>query len=778
MKRRTRAFVKLAAAAFALLLIAGIAAPYLTADRYGERLRSSIERALGRRVLIGKVHFSLLEGPAFTVDSMTIFEDPAIGLEPIAYVQDPGGVTIAPSLWSLAGGRFVISSISLDGASLNLTRSGPAPVPGRWNFETFVNRSVMRNPLAIHIRNSRVNFKFGDTKSVFYLTDTDLDISPPRPGATGWNVKCSARPARTDRSALGLGSFRLEGRWYVAPERLDLDLTVERTELGEWNALFRGQTGNVHGTVTSTLHIGGPIDNVGIEGRIAVEDVHRWDLMPPYGQNWPLEVRGRLDLLKQVLELESTSSGNATLPLAIRFRATEYLTQPRWAVAVNWNRFPVEPLMQLAAHMGAQFPAELKLSGTMDGAIGYSGQRGLQGELALHDGAIELPDSPAVRVARAYLVLDGGHIRLSPADVLVAGDEQAQVEADYTAEDQSLDLSIRTDAMNIASLRAQVSRAAVPWLEQVRSGEWSGTLRYHRDPTASGWTGQLAIRNAELPVQGLAEPLQLISARAQISGARVIVDRLIARAGKVEFGGEYRYEAGSARPHRVRLRAASIDAADLEAVLLPTLRRSTSLIARALGRASVPAWIKDRAVEGSLQIDDFAVAGAHLEGVKAKLVWDVTRIDLDPFQATVEDAPLAGKLTISLRTDRPGYKFTGNVKGLPWQSGKLDAEGTVEASGTGAQLLSRLVSEGTFTGMALDFGSPSPWRSVSGTYSLAYSPRLRLTNLTLKLEDEAYTGRGATQDDGRLVIQLTSGTREIRIAGTPAKLKFEDAARP
>ena len=34
---------------------------------------------------------------------------------------------------------------------------------------------------AIHVRNSRINFKFGDTKSVFYLTDTDLDISPPAP---------------------------------------------------------------------------------------------------------------------------------------------------------------------------------------------------------------------------------------------------------------------------------------------------------------------------------------------------------------------------------------------------------------------------------------------------------------------------------------------------------------------------------------------------------------------------------------------------------------------
>jgi hypothetical protein len=39
--------------------------------------------------------------------------------------------------------------------------------------------------------------------------------------------------------------------------------------------------------------------------------------------------------------------------------------------------------------------------------------------------------------------------------------------------------------------------------------------------------------------------------------------------------------------------------------------------------------------------------------------------------------------------------------------------------------------------------------------------------------DETYTGRGATQDDGRLAILLTSGAKELRMSGTLAKLKVE-----
>jgi hypothetical protein len=186
-------------------------------------------------------------------------------------------------------------------------------------------------------------------------------------------------------------------------------------------------------------------------------------------------------------------------------------------------------------------------------------------------------------------------------------------------------------------------------------------------------------------------------------------------------------------------------------------------------------------LEGSLQIDELQVADARLENVRARLLWDIARVDLTGIQAQLDRATMAGALTVNLRGSSPAYTFAGKVSGLTWQSGKIDAEGTLETSGTGLQLLANLKSDGTFNGSGLELGTIAPLRSASGSYTLSWtqtSPRLRLTDLRLHTEDEIYTGRGATQDDGHLLILLTNGAREMRMTGTLATLKVDDTPRP
>jgi hypothetical protein len=447
--------------------------------------------------------------------------------------------------------------------------------------------------------------------------------------------------------------------------------------------------------------------------------------------------------------------------------------------------------MDLARHMGADLPPKLNVTGSLDGVLGYTGQGSLQGELDFHDAALAIPDSAPIRSAQARLIFDRGHAKLAPALVRTALDETAQLEADYDWKAQALDLTISTDAMRVESLRAQAALAAIPWLDQVSSGTFKGQLRYQiapQPPAAlvpsapatvnAGWTGAIDLRDARFPLPGLAEPVVVESAAVRIEGARVTLDHIHAQAGKIAVQGDYRYEPLMARPHRLRIRIPEADAAELERLLMPTLRHNRGLFARALslGRPSVPEWLADRHVDAAVQIGALHLGEAEARDLQAHLLWDVTKAEFADVRAGLYGGRVTGILSVSLRGSLPTYRLEARAKGVSWMSGKVDADTVLESSGTGMELPARLHSAGAFTARGLEMETLPGLESVSGSYDLVWARTaaiLRFTDLQLISGDDTYTGQGATQPDGRLLFQLTSGSKEMRVSGTLAELRVD-----
>ena len=791
MSRKAIAWRGLAAAIVAVLAL-GIAAPHFRADSFRARIQASLSHALGREVEIGDIHFTFFAGPGFSLERVVIHDSPAIGVEPLAYVES---LTARPRILSLLRGRLEFSSVRLENASINLVKTGPLSEPGHWNFEPLLTRNLIAAFPSIHLvgegfsGDSRINFKFGDTKSIFYVAKADVDVTPPAPGGREWKLRFAGAPARYDRPARGFGSVEARGRWNG--EKLDLSLRVDQNEVSEIIALVRGRHAGIHGLISSRLHVAGPLQDLKINGSLLVQDIHRWDQMPPHGNEWPLNIAGRLNLLNQSIEIESASTSRTAPPISVRFRATDYLSQPHWGVSMNWNRFPLPALVELARHMGAQIPPKLKVAGTVDGAIGYAGQGSLQGVLGFHDTLVTIPDSAPIRFEAAQLLFDRGHLRLSPAVVRTAQDDQAQVEADYAFDPQSFALSISTASMDVASLRSQVALAAVPWLEQVHAGRWKGQLRYAwqpapDDPSAdddarpAGWSGKIELSQAEIPLPELADPLRIESASAQIDGRRVVLDHLRASVGRIEAQGEYRYEPDLQRPHRVRLQFAELDAGELERVLAPVLRRG-GLIQRAFrfGKAPEPDWLHKLHVDGTLQAGALKVGGTQVDRLRARLMWDALKVELANIQAGLDHGSITGALAVNLRGIRPSYRLDSRLRAMEFRSGKIDTETVLQTSGTGLELLENLKAEGTFSGRAMEFAELPPLKTVSGAFKFAWrakAPRLELTDLQLATGAELFTGKGAIQDDGRLLVQLSSGAKEMRVSGTLAQLHMDEAA--
>ncbi len=769
--------MKLLGTAGVLLLAAGVVAPFLGANRYAEQIRSGLEAALGRRVEFGDVHFKLLTGPGFTVSKVIIHENPAFGAEPFAYVES---LEARPRLGSLLLGRLEFASLRLEDTTVNLTRVERGPGPA-WDFAKLLHSTRFDALPDLHVRSGRINFKFGDTKSVFYIMNADLDISPPNSVKGAWKVQFSGEPARTDRPARGFGSFSAYGVWHPAGT-LDLNVQLQRSAVSEMTSLIYGRDIGVHGDVTARARLVGPPADLHINGALNVEDVHRWDLLPQHGTDWPFEFEGRLNLPAEQLQLDSHSAAKEAPPLAIRFRVADYLSHPHWGVALQWNRFAVEPLLQLARRLGAQFPDGLRMDGTLDGAIGYSGQGSWQGELAFRDAAVTIPDSAPVRFEQATLLFDGTHVRLPAAVVRTSGDDLARIQAAYELPTGAFDLNIATDSMKVEGLQTQASLAAVPILEKVQSGVWKGALQYRSQPGSPGeWSGSFQLENVTLPLPGLATPLHVQSAHARLDGARVTLEKARFSAGHLAALADYRYEPGAIRPHRVRISAATLDAAELEALFTPTLRRQRGLIARALGlgRAPVPEWLREQRVDGSLSVDALHLADLTVAKVRAHLIWNGTTATLAEITGNLENGTVNGRLSIDLRSNDPVYHLAGQLKSVDWNGGTYDADASLDTSGTGPALLANLRSEGEFTGQSFEDAPLNQFDSVSGCYAFAWAkvaPHLRFTELRMSSGDELYLGRGGMEDDGRLLIQVSNGSKQLSMSGTLARLRLDQSS--
>ena len=132
-------------------------------------------------------------------------------------------------------------------------------------------------------------------------------------------------------------------------------------------------------------------------GQLHIDDVHRWDLLPKRGGGWTVDYKGTLDLHGERLEVASA----ADAPLAMQFRAWDFLSQPHWEASAALKQIPLGTLMEVAQHMGAGLSDKLTAEGSVSGEVRYSQPEGLAGRVELQDATVTLPGVSDVQPLRA-----------------------------------------------------------------------------------------------------------------------------------------------------------------------------------------------------------------------------------------------------------------------------------------------------------------------------------------------------------------------------------------
>ncbi|MEP6962565.1 MAG: hypothetical protein ABI995_10825, partial [Acidobacteriota bacterium] len=336
------------------------------------------------------------------------------------------------------------------------------------------------------------------------------------------------------------------------------------------------------------------------------------------------------------------------------------------------------------------------------------------------------------------------------------------------ASPHALDLKVTTRHLNVAAMRS-FGLAAMPVIGQTPKGVWKGWARY-REGT---WTSESQLEGASLQLEGIAEPLQIDSAAVHLTATRVRADRIAGSAGDTAFTASYEDRPNSQQPAKFTLSIADADAAALERLLSPTLARTgPGFLARTLrlrSRPPAPAWLKSRHAEGTLSIDSIAAGDWKARSFKARMLWNGTDVRLTDITSQLDTAAFAGNLDLDLAAPSPKYHLAGALNGVAYHGGSLDLTGIVDAEGSGLQLFETARAEGTVKGRAVAFSPEADFRTVTAGFLLqapGAAPRWRLTNVEVTQAGATLQGSGATQEDGRLLLELSQGERQVRYTGT------------
>ncbi|MBV9675233.1 MAG: hypothetical protein JO185_02790 [Acidobacteriaceae bacterium] len=626
------------------------------------------------------------------------------------------------------------------------------------------------------VSGGRINFKFGIRKSTLYVLDSDLSVYPERSGKL--YIQFSGSPARTDRAGNGFGHLRGTMNWYLNPKdatahQLEADLRLDPSNLSEVATLIQGNDIGVHGTVSSHAKIEGPLTALRIRGELRLGDVHRWDLLPASGEDLRIQYGGKADLLGHNLILNTfgARAGEVT-PVTLEVLISNFLADPRCSFNAHLTEVPIEDVLPLGRRMGLAFPPDLSLAGTLGGIIRYGTNEGLNGNIELQSISATLPDVPPLSVKRAGATLAGDRVHFDRT-AIQTDDGILQIGGDFHLSMPQMWVSISAEDYPTEGFK----RALRAWLgtpgalKLLKEGRLSGQVAYsNRENGDPLWSGRVQFSGGVLNLPGLSVPLQRAEGRAQFDATELELTQLRAAVGSRTLRGSYRCNSLGKRPEHLYIEMPAADLREMGAFLAPTLEAQGWLARLHMAKRRVPDWLKERNLEGEINVAHLSLGDVSLGPLWTRFVWRGTDLQFPFVRLKLPAGVIRAEGTASLSSYSPRYAFTASTENYRWRGGLLSATGTFDTEGAGEDVLRNLHATGTFSGNNLDVSPDEAFSTLAGDFAFSFAdgwPNLRLSKVQALDEDEnTWLGEAASQSDGKLILDLQHAGQQRRIVST------------
>src|ERR1700749_738452 len=120
-----------------LLLVVLIVTLFINANTFRPRLETQLSSALGRKVTLGNLSFSVFSG-SLVADNVSIADDPAFSQKPFLQAQSLHiGVQVGPLLLHR---QLLVTSFVADSPTINLVHNAQ----GVWNFSNLGSTAASR----------------------------------------------------------------------------------------------------------------------------------------------------------------------------------------------------------------------------------------------------------------------------------------------------------------------------------------------------------------------------------------------------------------------------------------------------------------------------------------------------------------------------------------------------------------------------------------------------------------------------------------------------------
>jgi hypothetical protein len=602
---KTRRYRRFALWALLVLLAAWLLPSLLSAERFRRRLEVRLEQALGRSVHFGSISPKLVPHPGFSLDNVTVREDPAFGSEPFARVDH---VDCDLVLGSLARGRIELGRLRLQGATINLVRN-PAD---HWNVERVVSAAgpapagSKPPPLSVELQDARLNFKEGSTKKPFTVTALDGRVTIDRGrGVVSFDV--SGTPIRTDLGLPSPGRLGLTGTWKPpAGGTIDVALRTRGALLYDWIPLVSGRNPEIYGIMDADAHVAGPLASLVVDAQLRLSQVRRWESLPPTG-DLPVNVafKAALDRASAELRLDHVTAdfGNSHVQLA------GSIVMPGVVSGVQDGSHAVLDLM--ASAEGARLEDVSALAGRLISkpaswqSFGSASAAGFADARMIIQGPWSEPGYfGSINTRSAHLIVRGVSLPLSDT-VIRAQDRRIELAATRISATPNLAITAEgglqftessppanapkggagaaraerrvvsvhpgppvpgfqfTLSTRAATCQEMLDFARALGFPAARDFDARGLFSATVTAAGSGWpssqpvlSASAEVHSAEIGLPGLSRPLEIREAHVQVKDDRVSINPAAFSIGEGTFTGHIEHTGPRAKPWTFELRAA------------------------------------------------------------------------------------------------------------------------------------------------------------------------------------------------------------------------------